>query len=139
MANELVNDAIRDLYEEFERLSEIHDELMDTDVRESLHLTLNYFFVWGKAVDRIPVSYGMFSMEGDRAVENAVNRFLTSICATLELRQVPVGKDRLLLLQNPELSTLGGCQYDDFIGHSDVPLPPDDLPEDLFDIGYYDD
>lgn len=63
MATELVTNAIRVLYVELERLSVIYEELMDTDVRESLHMTLSYYFVWGKETDRLPISYGIFSLK----------------------------------------------------------------------------
>jgi len=139
VAYESINSAIKTLYTELERLSETYDELTDTDVRESLHMTLNYFFVWGKELDRLPISYGMFSREGDKAIANIVNGFLSSVSSMTELDEISVGKERLDLLQNPEIRTPNGCQYDDFIGHADEPLSPEMLPEDLFEEGDYDD
>lgn len=139
MATKDITNTIKALYTELERLSETYEELMDTDVRESLHLTLNFFFVWGNDLNRLPISYGMFTLEGDKAVAGAVAQFLISICSTPELKEVSVGKERLALLQNPEITTSNGCQYDEFIGHMDEPLPPEDLPDDLFDEGDYDD
>lgn len=70
---------------------------------------------------------------------SAVNQFLSSICSMLELNGIAVGKGRLVLLQNSEITTPEGYQYDEFIGHADEPLLPDDLPEDLFEEGDYDD
>lgn len=138
MMDDSIDYLIRSLYTELERLSEIYDEILDTDVRESIHLTLNYFFVWGGELDRLPIAYGMLSLEADRAVANAVNRFLTSVFAMPELSGIAVGKDRLKRLQNIEISTPKGYQYDRFIGHSDEPLPAHSLPEDLFDEDEYD-
>ena len=137
MESESLDRSIRVLYLELEKLADSNDELTDTDVREALHMTLNNFFVWGKALDRLPISYGMFSREGDEAVARAVNNFLFSVHSTSELSAIPKGKERLNRLQNPNILTPGGCQYDDFIGHADEPLSPGELPEDLFDEGDY--
>jgi len=135
---ESLNHSIKALYIELERLSEIYEELTDTDVRESLHMTLNYFFVWGKELDTLPISYGMFSLEGDKAVAQAVNAFLSSVSSIPEVNNIPLGGERLGFLQNSNITTPGGCQYDEFIGHADEPLSPNALPEDLFDEGDYD-
>ncbi|WP_221901958.1 hypothetical protein [Bathymodiolus platifrons methanotrophic gill symbiont] len=48
-------------FNELRLLAEKYEELTDTDVREDLHLTLNYFFVWKKEDSSYPISYGMFS------------------------------------------------------------------------------
>jgi|TARA_R110001583_G_scaffold8687_1_gene41294 hypothetical protein len=130
------NSIIKALFVELEQLSKEFDELRDTDVRESLHIILNYYFVWGKELDQRPISYGMFTLEGDRSVAKVVDTFLSSISF---FDDIPLGKERLNLLQNSEIKTPEGFQYDDFIGHVDVPLLPDELPEDLFEVGIYDD
>lgn len=132
-----INRAIQALYIEFELLLESYEELTDTDVRESIHMTLNYYFVLGKSSNRLPISFGMFSCDGDKAVADVVNKFIAF--ATPKLNEFSIGKQRLDLLQNPKLITPGGRQYDDFIGHSDEPLSLDDLPEDIFEEGDYDD
>ncbi|WP_143421463.1 hypothetical protein [Halovibrio salipaludis] len=138
MAQDAVTDAIRSLYKDLESLSQKYEELMDTDIRESLHIVLNYFFVWGKGLDQLPISYGMFSLEGDQAVASVVNKFLSSVRSVPEIDKIPLGTERLALLQDPEIVTPGGCLYDEFIGHSDEPLSPDNLPDDLFQEGEYD-
>ncbi|GAW85497.1 conserved hypothetical protein [Bathymodiolus platifrons methanotrophic gill symbiont] len=124
-------------FNELRLLAEKYEELTDTDVREDLHLTLNYFFVWKKEDSSYPISYGMFSKEGDQFVATAVNNFLKAITDYPEIDNMPIGQERLDLLQNENMS-LGGCQYDEFIGHTDSPLPPDPLPKWLFDEGDYD-
>jgi len=133
MVNEGHSHIVRVFYTELEKLAESHEELTDTDVRESLHLTLNYYFVWGNVRDRLPVTYGMFSLAGDRSIAKIVNNFLSKV----ETSVIPVGKERLNSLQDPTIVTPGGCMYDQFIGHSDEPLPPDELSNDLFEPGDY--
>ncbi len=134
-----VKDTIINLYIELEKLLDIYEELTDTDVRENLHLTLNYFFVWGKTLDRLPISYGMFSLRGDQSIASVVNHFLSSVSILSELSEISIGQERLDLLQNEKIVTSAGHQYDEFIGHSDKPLMPDPLPENLFEKDNYDD
>ena len=138
MVSEQLVNSVKSFYLKLEQLSKDYEELTDTDVRESLHMVLSYYFVWGKSMDRLPISYGMFSLEGDNAVANAVNQFLSSIFAIPEIGEVTIGKERLALLQNKEIKTHSGSEYDDFIGHSDEPLSLEILPEDLFEEVDYD-
>ncbi|MES9904410.1 MAG: hypothetical protein ABW168_17255 [Sedimenticola sp.] len=137
MDSKVSSNPIEDFFSELKQLAEKHEELTDTDVREALHITLNYFFVWKKEASSYPISYGMFSKEGDRLVAESVKTFLNAITNYPEIVSVPIGQERLNLLQNSNMS-LGGSQYDEFIGHSDSPLPPDTLPGYLFDEGDYD-
>ncbi|UBF30326.1 hypothetical protein K9N68_34520 (plasmid) [Kovacikia minuta CCNUW1] len=41
-----ISNAVEVLFCKLEILSTDHDELTDTDVREAIHLTLNYFTGW---------------------------------------------------------------------------------------------
>jgi hypothetical protein len=136
---ESCNSPIEILFYELDRLANKYEELTDTDVREALHITLNYFFVWGKNLYQFPVSYGMFSVEGDQAIAQAVDRFLSSVKVYPDMNNVSVGKERLSLLQNEKIVTPGGRQYYEFIGHVDEPLPLESLPDYLFEEGDYDD
>lgn len=133
MDSEPGREVIAELYAELERLSDEYKELTDTDVREALHLTLNYYFVWGKAQDRLPIAYEMWTREGDQAVAQAVKRFLTATDGCPEISSLPIGQLRLNLLQDRSIRTPRGEQYDLFIGHSDEPSPPDPLPPDMFE------
>ncbi len=129
---------IERFYCELDRLADDYEELTDTDVREALHLTLNYFFIWGMKSSIYPISYGMFSLEGDRAVARSVENFLEGVHSCSEMSNTPVGQPRLNLLQNFEIKTPSGRQYDEFIGHADKPLPQEPLPDYLFSEGDYD-
>ncbi|HKX31769.1 MAG TPA: hypothetical protein VJ302_29055 [Blastocatellia bacterium] len=125
---------IEKFYQELDNISNEYEELTDTDVREAIHLTLNYFFVWGKKDRELPTSYSMFRIEGDRAVAQAVKNFLVAAADSSEIANTPLGQPRLDLLQNHEIETPNGSQYDEFIGHADQPLPPDPLPAYLFRV-----
>lgn len=68
--------AVAALLDSLDRISVDHEELTDTDVRESMHLALNWYFVWGNDRSRFPRTFGMFSAEGDLLVANAIRQFL---------------------------------------------------------------
>lgn len=127
--------AITDFYNQLEELADMHEELTDTDVREALALTLNYFFVWGKPLDRLPVRYYMFSKEGDRALGDAVFDFLHKAAAIAAREGVPNGQSRHEALQDFSVVTRQGNTFDLFIGSSDGPLPPEELHPSYFEQG----
>ena len=137
MVSKEVEIQVLEFYTELATLSELYEELTDTDVRESLHLTLNYCFVWGNTLEHYPMSYGMFSLAGDRELASATKRFLIKLTQIPEVADLPLGRERLAVLQNPSLVTASGYQYDDFIGHAEEPLSPTTLPDDLFEPGIY--
>jgi hypothetical protein len=123
----------------FERLEEIaaeHDEVTDTDVREAMHLALNWYFIWAKERTRFPRSFGMFSAEGDRLVADALVGFLDAAGVAADTSGLPVGQARLDVLQS-RTGTASGMRYDEFIGHRDIPLPAQPLPADMFSPGDY--
>lgn len=133
MGSDIVKSRVAEFYNELEPLSDEHIELTDTDVREAIHLALNYYFVWGKARARLPISYYMFSLEADRAVARAVERFLVAADDCFEISRIPLGQARLDLLQDESIRTPCSETYDLFIGHSDEPLQPDQLPQRMFE------
>lgn len=120
-----VRDTVRSLYTELGEIAKAHEELTDTEVREALHETLNYAFVWGKPLPQLPVSYGMFSAEGDAEIAAAVARFLEAALPAAEVTELTVGERRLAALQDETITTPAGEQFDLFIGHTEHPLPPD--------------
>ena len=137
MNDVFLNNEITNLYSDLETVMKEHDELMDTDVRESIHYVLTYYFVWGNEQLNLPISYCMFSEKGDKALAAIIKRFLESINLIEGLKGIPHGQKRLDFLQNPNLKTAEGRQFDDFIGYVKKPLNINSLPEYFFEIGDY--
>lgn len=132
-----IRDAVSSLYTELEKLSEQHDELFDTDVREALHETLSYVFVWGEPLPKMPVSYGMFSAEGDAAVAAVMERFIAAALPAASAEGLAVGQQRLDALQDESIETPAGEHFDLFIGDADQPFPAEPLSEARFSPGHY--
>lgn len=132
-----LENAVVALLEELERISHEYEEVTDTDVRESMHLALTWYFVWAQERTRFPRSFGMFTVEGDRVVAGAILGFLEAAERSGELSSTPVGQTRLDVLQADSATTADGMLYDEFIGHRDIPLPAEPLPEHMFSDGDY--
>lgn len=124
--------AVVTLFEQLERISSTHEEVTDTEVREAMHLTLSWYFVWGHERSRFPRSFGMFSAEGDQLVADALLAFLDAAERSAELSGIPLGQARLDVLQAGATAVPDGMLYDEFIGHRDTPLPAEALPERMF-------
>lgn len=133
-----LENAVVALLEELERISHEHEEVTDTDVRESMHLALTWYFVWAQERTQFPRSFGMFTGEGDRLVAEAILGFLEAAEKSGELSSTPVGQARLDVLQADSATTADGMLYDEFIGHRDIPLPAEPLPKHMFSDGDYD-
>jgi hypothetical protein len=129
--------AVIALLEELKCISLEHEEVTDTDVRESMHLALSWYFVWGHDRSQFPRSFGMFSKEGDQLVMSAIRQFLDAAEMSGELSRISVGQARLDILQADSAITSDGMLYDEFIGHRDTPLPSEPLPEYMFADGDY--
>lgn len=125
------------LLDEFERIGDDHEELTDTDVRESIHLSLNLFFVWGREPVPFPCNFGMESEEGDQLVARAVSEFIRMANESECVRELELGRSRLELLQADEAVSSRGNKYDLFYGFRDQPLPPEPLPKLMFEAGEY--
>lgn len=128
--------AVRDLYNELEEIGRDHDEFYDTDVRESLHHALTHLFIWGNQPSSYPIAFEMFTPEGDAAVAAAIEKFVETSKKLLSVQPVAKGQPRLDLLQNAELVTPEGRQFDEFIGHGNHPLDDLPLPDRFFSPDY---
>jgi len=137
MSTSAIELLIKAFYCELEILLNDYEELLDTDVRESLHIALTYYFIWGNKANDFPVNYGMFSKDGDKAVSELVEKTITSINSSDEIASLPVGRERLDMLQNEMLVTPKGRKYYDFLGIRKEPLKSDKLPDYMYEDGNY--
>jgi hypothetical protein len=133
-----ISSLVLGLWKSLAALSEEHEEVTDTDVREALHETLSFHFVWGRSIERLPLHYRMFTPVGDEAVSEVVSQFLRAAQPAAARLGIPVGEARLDCLQS-DASESGGPNYYEFIGHVDEPLPPEPPSPDLFVPADYDD
>ncbi|HYP97389.1 MAG TPA: hypothetical protein VER96_01860 [Polyangiaceae bacterium] len=122
------------MFDEFGALADEHEEFTDSDVREAVHRTLTRYFVWGITEEELPVSYGMWSAEGDARVRGIIGEFLR--CVLHEV--LPIGQPRLAMLQDRRIQASNGMEYDELFGHRDNPLPLAPLPAHMYTTPRYD-
>lgn len=109
---------------DLEKVSEKHDELTDTDVRERLREVVNYYFVLDKPVENdFPKRYDMSSKAGDRAVAKLVRAFIDDAKKLSFQANIAPGIPRNNVLEDSSIRTKGGNTYDVFIGAVAEPLP----------------
>jgi hypothetical protein len=113
-----------ELYNTLEEIGEEHEELFDTDVREAMHASLDYYFVWDSFEENMPITYSMFSKEGDAKVAEAIQNYCRKATETAQKMGIKPGQDREDVLQDGSLETNQGQYYDDFIGFAEEVLPP---------------
>ena len=112
--------------DELEKISEEHNELTDTDVRERLHEVINYYFIWGKPIEsNFPKCFGMFSSEGDKKIFKVVRHFIQDAVKHANTEKLEVGEQRNSVIESPKALTSTGNAYDFFLGSSDCALPPE--------------
>jgi hypothetical protein len=122
-----IRELVLQFYNQLEGICQEHKELTDTDVRETLYAALNYYFIWGKPTDRLPVNYSMLSVKGNKDVADALEDFIKQAQEMATAEDIPVGQPRFEILQDDSITTKGGETYDLFIGFSeeiDEPYPP---------------
>ena len=134
----MLKDSVRKLFNALESIGKAHEELYDTDVREQLAETLYFGFVWAHPMPSQPVTYGMFSAEGDAAVAKAVSVFLKEAIRLANEEHVGAGRPRHAALQNASILTRSGQSYENFIGHADQPFDIQRLPTSRFQGPEYD-
>jgi len=128
----MIHHLIHTLFSELAAISEEHGEIHDTHVRDTLHLTLNFYFIWGNPCTRFPCHYYMFTKQGNLAVSNAVKKFLLAVNECEEIKNIPLGQRRLDLLQNDELGLAEDYDMDEFIGYAEKVLPLEPLCDSMF-------
>jgi hypothetical protein len=106
------------LLTQLESISEEHEEVFDTDVREEMATAIYCGFIAPKKNYQLPPSFEMFDEDGDAAIRKALSKFLKEACAIAD-KQGWTKKERQKAFQDPDVTSEGGLSYDEFFGHAD--------------------
>lgn len=131
-------EPLLDLIDLLEHIGKEHYEITDTDVRDAIHRTITYYYVWDHSIDEFPISFGMFSRKGDLELSHAIRSFVEAAKRDPRMSQIPLGKARLDAIQDSNFLTPSGKRFYEFFGLSDEPLPPEPLPDVYFEEDDYD-
>jgi hypothetical protein len=113
--------ALKRLLDDLDEISERHEEVGDTDVREQMYVAIRKGFIMPEAGYVVPSSFGMFSWSGNRRVRVAIARFLADpeLASVSKACQTPHA--RLDWFQDGEVRSNTGTVYDEFFGYATEP------------------
>ncbi len=113
-----MEEILRALLEQLERIGKAHEELYDSDVRQEIGNSLMDGFVRTHADHPVPQEFGMFTPEGNGEVRAAVADFIDAASEKAVELRISCFHDRLAALQNRTVHTQHGYDYEEFLGHS---------------------
>jgi hypothetical protein len=107
--------ALAKLLERLDAISEAHDEVRDTDVREQMSAAVYHGFIVQTPAYVLPEKFGMFDSAGDVAVRAALAEFL----AAARSAALRTPEERFRAFQNVTVRSKAGSSYDEYFGDSD--------------------
>jgi len=116
-----IRECLLRLLTDFERIGDVHEELFDSEVREQAGNALMAAFVRRASDYEMPATLGMFSDGANDLLRCAIIQFFDCAIPICDAERIIRFHDRLKLLQDDNVRTERGNDYDEFIGHT----PPD--------------
>lgn len=113
--------ALQQLLNALDKISEEHEEVGDTAVREFMYEAVRNSFIVPQAGYELGDDYGMFSDEGNQKVRAALRRFLIHPEVAAAATQLRTPKERLDAFQDIEVRSTEGNTYDEYFGYSEAP------------------
>lgn len=109
--------ALRQLLDALDTVSQRHEEVHDTDVREQLWDAVFKRFITPQAGYQMPQRLGMFSEAGNAAVRAALEAFFNHADVVAAQRSLASAQERLNAFQNDDIQTDAGHTYEDYFGY----------------------
>jgi hypothetical protein len=109
---------LRSLLEDLDRVSNVSEEISDTDVRERMWEAVEKAFINPRRGYVLPKEFGMFTQRGNARVREALRLFIQRASLWAGRNRVSSPKARLAAFQDPEVASRKGSHYDDFFGDS---------------------
>ena len=112
-----IKNALRELLENLDKISDKHGEIHDTAVREELHAALIDHFVFASPHDDFPLvgDYAMFTDEGNEEIYQVLGQFLNHLEVKAALTQL-TPQERLDVFQDDDIESSNGSTYDTYFG-----------------------
>jgi len=113
--------ALKRLLDDLDEISERHEEVGDTDVREQMGAAISKGFIMPEAGYVVPSWFGMFSWSGNRRVRQAIARFLADPELATASKACQTPQARLDWFQAGNVRSGTGKTFDEFFGHAPAP------------------
>ena len=116
-----MKNVLKRLLDDLDEISERHEEVFDTDVREQMYVAIRKGFIMPEAGYVVPAKFGMFSERGNQRVREAIVRFLTDPASAIVSKACQTPQARLDWFQDIDIRSSTGKAYDEFFGYSKEP------------------
>ena len=116
-----MEEILRMLLNRLEAIGKDHEELFDSDVRQEMSNAIMEGFVRAMPGFVLPREFGLFTPEANAAVRTALAEYIVAADKEATMQGMTVFHDRLAAMQNADIHSEEGNDYDEFVGHS----PPD--------------
>jgi len=108
--------ALKQLLNALDRIFDVHEELGDTAVRETLRSVIQNAFIAPKPGYQLPDEFGMFSPAGNKKVKATLAKFLAHP-EVAEASNLGTPSERLAAFQDRDVVSSEGVTYDEYFGH----------------------
>ena len=113
--------ALRQLINALDKIFEEHEEVGDTAVREEMYDAVHKSFIVPQAGYKLPAKFGMFSVEGDKLVRTALQKFLAHPDVAAASKSLKTPEARLAAFQDMDVESSEGNIYDEYFGYAEKP------------------
>jgi hypothetical protein len=113
-----LSDILMELLKKLEKISKSHEEIFDTEVRESMFLSVWNRFIAQKKNYTPTNQFHMFSNKGNSLVKIAINEFIDKAVEVSKTEKtLKTKKQRLFAFQDDRIETKSQLAIDDFFGY----------------------
>lgn len=113
--------ALKILLDALEAVFEEHEEVGDTDVKQSMYEAVHAGFIVPQPGYILPTEFRMFSGEGNKKVRAALQDFLKQPDVLAASKSLKTAEARLAAFQDGEVESREGNTYDFYFGYAKQP------------------
>ncbi|HEY3763501.1 MAG TPA: hypothetical protein VGN23_17295 [Verrucomicrobiae bacterium] len=117
----IIKKALREFITTLDRIFKKHNEIGDTAVREKMTDAIYLGFIIQKPHYKLPENFGMFSDEGNKLVQAAIQKFFSHPEIVAAKKSLKTPEDRLIAFQDSDARSAGGYNYFEYFGHVNLP------------------
>lgn len=110
-------EQLRRMLVRLEDVSSVNEEIFDTECRERVGLAVLDGFARRGGPDVVPNDLGLATEEANNRVRAAIVEFIVDASTTADAIEMSF-HDRLNAMQNSNVVTGGGNDYEEFLGHT---------------------
>ena len=109
---------LKKLLDSLDEIADRHEELFDSNVRQSMSNAIMEGFIRQKKDYQLPSDFGMFSREGNDDIRHAIDEFIAAANKKADELKINTFHGRLDAVQDSSVRSIEGNDYDEFLGHS---------------------